>query len=57
MTSALSALAIRAKLTLTAVSPDPETMTSPSPARMEGAVASPTKCALRPICMNRIAAI
>ena len=37
--------------------PDPETMTRPSPLRMEGAVGSPTTCASRPRCMNRIAAI
>ena len=57
ITSAPSALAIFAKLTLTGVSPDPETITSPSPARIDGAVTSPTKWTLRPTCMKRIAAI
>ena len=41
----------------TGVSPEPETRKRPSPARIDGAVASPTKCAARPICMKRIAAI
>ena len=35
-----SDLAILAKLTLTGVSPDPETITSPSPLRIDGAVSS-----------------
>src|SRR3984957_12545827 len=36
ITSAPSALAILAKLTLTGVSPDPETITSPSHLRIDG---------------------
>ena len=56
-TVAPSALAMRAKPTLTGVSPDPEMISSASPARIDGAETSPTKCTLRPRCMKRIAAI
>jgi hypothetical protein len=57
MTSAFSPLAIRAKLTLTGVSPEPDTITRPSPLRIDGAVGSPTTCTSRPKFMKCIAAI
>ena len=52
ITSATSALAILAKLTLTGVSPDPETITSPSHLRIDGAMTSPTEWTLRPTCVE-----
>jgi hypothetical protein len=49
--------ASRATWSVTGVSPEPEMMTSPSPMPIEGAVAPPTACASKPVCMRRIATI